>query len=53
MGNGEWRWIREDERGGVGRRTDAVEAKTVPESTGRYIADVDEVEDGIDVALLL
>ena len=34
------------------RRTNAVEAETVPESAGGYVADVDEVEDGVDVALV-
>ena len=36
-----------------GRRTNAVETKTVPESAGSDVADVDEVEDGVDVSLVV
>jgi len=36
-----------------GGRTNAVETKTVPESAGRDVADVDEVEDGVYVSLVV
>jgi len=36
-----------------GGRTNAVETKTIPESAGSHVADVDEVEDGVDVALVV